>query len=159
MKKASLLLCILLVLALLLTACDPGVFGLRPEEFGGIESVSLIRCSDPRHRELSFPFFREHRLASYIEEYEEVLETLDSERTEEFAERMGETYEFVRFPWENLPDGVCLRLDFLGGDFAVASGRQMVLYSSDGKVKEYLSDFDEEDILALADEFFETELN
>jgi len=138
MKK---LICILIVAALCfsLCACDPGTHTISPDALDNVISVELIEYENPNQKHYVFWIYLFKELVPFSSDNATVLKTLPEDEIPNFLADFENTDILSRYCAYNSPKDICLRLNYVNGDFLIIWAN----YSSNGfagYIGEYTAD-------------------
>ncbi len=164
MKRILTLVSILLATVAVLTACDPESFHLYDTD---IVSVELFTYDNPNPKTVR----KVGDVLPIDPDKMEILETLDTDRTAEFAERLSGMSFLLYSPYSDQPTGVSIKVTYGDGSYAIISSNPVdggkykydynynVTFDSDGNITQVMGYRQGVDSYEnLVNDFFETKI-
>jgi len=165
MKKSFLI--FLLVFCFVFASCDPGSFYFSTDYLNNVVSIELIDYTNTEQKSFSsWAHNHFNKLKPFNLENSTTIETLETDKIENFNLYLTEQVLYYRFYTYNSPKGLCLKLNFANGDFIIISdvnkkgyNGYVGRYSSTGKVLDYYGCFCSEDsFVNLVNNYFNTQV-
>lgn len=114
MKRILALALIISIAVSILTACDPEGFCLYDTD---IVSVELFTYDNPNPKTVK----KVGDVLPIDPDKMEIIETLDPDRTAEFADRLSDILFLLYSPYSDQPTGVSIKVTYGDGSFAIVS--------------------------------------
>ena len=168
MKRVYCFCCVILVF-LMLTACDPGTYRLQEEAVSeDVVSVELIQYDNPKQKKFTswvpdhFKRLQDLKLSSIT-----VLETLPEESLEPFLEQMSKQNILWHYYVFDSPKGLCIRVNYDSGDFLMISTDYenesfcgyIGMYNAQGEVTDFFGSFESyRSFATLVSDYFDANL-
>ncbi|MBQ6798407.1 MAG: hypothetical protein IJP11_04135 [Oscillospiraceae bacterium] len=138
--KRMISLVLLIIVFVLLSACDPGSFSIDKESLNNVVNIELVQYANPNQKHFSsWVPDQFDKLMPFVPANATVLESLPSEKTTEFLDSFSNTDILHTYYAYNSPKDVCIRLNYENGNFLIIWANYAET-SYAGYIGEYTSD-------------------
>ena len=157
MKKAAIISLCLILIALILSSCDPLRYSPTEEYLKDVVSIQLIRYNNPDQKDfISWVPDHSDDLVAFDNSRVEIIEILDNEKFDDFSTAFQSTEVFLDYYDFDSPDGVCIRVYYRNGEFLIIGRDYIGYFSENGEVSKFLGCFSARMYYTdLVNEFFE----
>ena len=161
MKKVAIISLCLILIALILSSCDPNHINPSKEELENVVLIELIRYNNPDQKEfISWVPDHSDDLASFDNSRVEIIEILDNEKFDDFSTAFQSTEILHTYYMCDSPNGVCIRVNYENGEFLIIGKDYIGYFSENGEVSSFLGCFSGRFYYTdLVNEFFEYQVS
>ena len=157
MKKVTIISLCLILIALILSSCDPAMYSPTEEYLKDVVSIQLIRYNNPDQKDfISWVPDHSDDLVAFDNTRVEIIEILNNEKFDDFSTAFQSTEVFLDYYDFDSPDGVCIRVNYENGEFLIIGRDYIGYFSENGEVSKFLGCFSARTYYSdLVNEFFE----
>ena len=157
MKKAAIISLCLILIALILSSCDPLMYSSTEDHLKDAVAVELIRYNNPEQKHfVSWVPDHSDDLVSFDNNKVEIIEILDNEKFDDFSTAFQGTEIMHTYYRCDSPVGVCIRVNYKNGEFLIIGKDYIGYFSKNGEVSSFLGSFSAKLYYTdLVNEFFE----
>ena len=161
MKKAAIISLCLILIALILSSCDPTMYSPSEEYLKDAVSVELIRYNNPDQKDfISWVPDHSDDLVAFDNSKVEIIEELDNEKFDDFATAFQSTEIMHTYYRCDSPNDVCIRINYENGEFLIIGKDYVGCFSENGEVSSFVGCFSSRTYYTdLVNEFFEYQVS
>lgn len=166
-KKLTII-ALLLVLCLMLCACDPASYNFTSEDLADVISIELVDYDNSEQKSFgSWVFDRTSDLKPFDKSKMSQLENLAGNKIPDFVDSLCECRILYKYFSFDSPNGICIKINYSNEDFMIIWSNYKYSnfsgyigrYSPDGEVTEFIGCFEGLDsYINLVNNYFQTQI-